>query len=141
MVRSNMANHVAEIPPADQPAVACTPNLSGAGRRLRKRIGIALIFVTVLLLIGLVSGGVPWRWRLWLGLPVALTTLSFLQVLRNTCVARAVDGTFEGDDFSRVRVSDVQAAASRRVAMTIGRDALLVGVAGGLLGAATALIR
>lgn len=78
-----------------------------------------------------------WSTRLWVGLPVGITLVSGLQVVRNTCVAHAAAGVFEHDDFRTTKVDEETAAASRRVAATIWRDAVLGAVAASLIGAAT----
>ena len=61
-------------------------------------------------------------------------------VRRNTCIARAAEGTFEHDDFSRTKAPDDDVAASRRVSATIRRDSALIGVAAGVVAALSALI-
>jgi hypothetical protein len=119
----------------------CKPNFSGPGRVRRHRAGWALAGTTLVLGVGFVLLHTPWYIRLVLFLPAAGATTSLLQVARNTCVHHAARGTFEHEDFSATKQSAGDAAASRRVARTILRDALLVGLAVATLGAATALVR
>jgi hypothetical protein len=122
------------------PALACRPNFSAAGRRRRRTIAVGLALSSVALLIaGVALGASAWA-RAAVGLPLGFAALVGLQVKRNTCVAHAAAGTFEHDDFSTSRVEAEQAAASRRVARSIYRDAALSGLAAGLLGYATALL-
>ena len=71
-------------------------------------------------------------------LPAGAALVSGLQVRRNTCVAHAATGVFENEDFSTTKVEEEFAAASRRVAATIWRDAILGMVVVALLSAATA---
>jgi hypothetical protein len=108
---------------------ACRANISGPGKRRRARFAAVLGVITLASLVGMVLGHVSWPWRLLIGLPAAAAVLSGLQVRRNTCVAHAAKGTFEHDDFSTTKVEEEFAAASRKVAATITRDALIAGVA------------
>ena len=103
----------------------CRPNFSGPGRERRKRVGIAALVVAAGLAVAAVALGWAWWARLFVALPVSVGTASLLQVTRNTCVAHAVAGTFEHQDFSTTKQSDADAAASRKVAKTITRDAML----------------
>jgi hypothetical protein len=124
--------------PTPSPAPACRPNFSGAGRRRRRSISIGLTLFGVALLAALILSGAPAWGRAVVALPFAFAAMVGLQVTRNTCVAHAAAGTFEHEDFSTSRVEVEQAAASRRVARTIYRDAVLAGLAAGALGYATA---
>jgi hypothetical protein len=119
---------------------ACRPNISGAGRRRRTQIGYLAVMISVLLFGLSLAMHAAWYWRALLCLPAALAAVSFLQVRRNTCIARAAEGMFEHDDFSRTKAPDEDVAASRRVASTIRRDAALIGLAVGVLAALTALV-
>ncbi|HET6148208.1 MAG TPA: hypothetical protein VFH68_11810 [Polyangia bacterium] len=96
--------------------------------------------ITLLLVGVFLAEGVSWYWRALTALPAGLAAVSFLQVRRNTCIARAAEGTFEHEDFSRTKAPDAEVAASRRVAAGIRRDSALIGVACGLLAALTALL-
>ena len=118
----------------------CKPNISGAGRRRRQRVGVIFVIVSLVLAAVLVALHVAWYIRLSLFFPVAAATVSLLQVRRNTCVAHAAKGTFEREDFSTTKQSEGDATASRRVAATIYRDAVLLGVAGAALAAATIFV-
>jgi len=128
-------------PPLENHAAyaVCRPNISGAGRRRRTRIGYAAVMVSFLLFGALLVSHAAWYWRALLCLPAGLAAVAFLQVRRNTCIARAAEGTFEHDDFSRTKAPDDEVAASRRVAATIRRDSALIAVACGVLAALTAL--
>lgn len=114
---------------------ACRPNISGPGRRRRTAVAVGLGVVALGLWVGLMVAGASWPWRLLVGLPAGVAVLSGLQVRRNTCVAHAAAGTFEHEDFSTTKVEAEFAAASRRVAATITRDGVLVGVAVAVLAA------
>lgn len=118
----------------------CRPNISGAGRRRRTRVGYLTVMLTLLLLGVFLATGVSWYWRALIGLPAAMAAVCFLQVRRNTCIARAAEGTFEHEDFSRTKAPDDEVAASRRVAAGIRRDSALIGLACGVLAALTALV-
>ncbi len=72
--------------------------------------------------------------------PAALSATCFLQAMRNTCVARAMEGTFEHDDFSKTPAPADEVAASRRVARTIQRDALVIGVVSAAIGYASTFV-
>ena len=106
---------------------ACRANISGPGRRRRTQFAVVLGVITAAGLVAMVLGHVSWPWRLVIGLPAAASVLSGLQVRRNTCVAHAAAGTFEHEDFSTTKVEAEFAAASRKVAATITRDAVLAG--------------
>jgi len=118
----------------------CRPNISGAGKRRRVRIGYLAVMVTLLLMGVFLAAGVSWYWRALIALPAGLAAVSFLQARRNTCIARAAEGTFEQEDFSRTRAPDDEVTASRRVAAGIRRDSALIGLACGVLAALTALV-
>ena len=137
-----MSPHADAHPPLEGQAVyaVCRPNISGAGWRRRTRIGYLAVMVTLLLLGVLLATGASWYWRALLGLPAGLAAVSLLQVRRNTCVARAAEGTFEHDDFSRTKAPDDDVAASRRVAAGIRRDSALIALAAAVLCALTTLV-
>ena len=117
----------------------CRPNFSAAGRARRLRVAQIGALITVGLLVALVVTDAGWPWRLLVGLPAGAALVSGLQVRRNTCVAHAATGVFENEDFTTTKVEEEFAAASRRVAATIWRDAVLGMIAVALLSAATAL--
>jgi hypothetical protein len=119
---------------------ACRANFSGAGRKRRRNIASALAVLSVNLLVMCVVFGLRWELRLLIAVPAMAAAISGLQVTRNTCVAHAATGTFEHEDFSTTRVDAALAAASRKVAKTIYRDGLLIGLAAGLLAAATTFV-
>ncbi len=121
-------------------AAACTPNISFSGRRRRKRVGQVGLAIAAALWLGFILTHAAWYWRLTLFLPIAGATISLLQVRRNTCIARAAEGVIEHEDFSTSPAPKDQLAASRRVAATIYRDAVLVGVAGAAVAALTAFV-
>jgi hypothetical protein len=124
----------------DGSAALCKPNFSGAGRTRRLRIGWALVAASLLVAVSMLVSSAPWYVRLVVFLPAAGAAVSLLQVSRHTCVAHAALGTFEHDDFTTTKQSSDDAAASRRVARTIYRDALLIGLSSALLAAASALL-
>jgi hypothetical protein len=118
----------------------CRPNFSAAGRRRRKRAAQIAGLIALIALGALIYFDAPWPWRLLVGLPAAGCFVSGLQVTRNTCVAHAATGSFENEDLSLTKADEEFAAASRRVAATIWRDALLGGVLVAALSAATAFV-
>lgn len=124
---------------AVQQGAMCRPNFSAAGRARRLRVAQIGALITVGLLVALVVTDAGWPWRLLVGLPAGAALVSGLQVRRNTCVAHAATGVFENEDFTTTKVEEEFAAASRRVAATIWRDAVLGMIAVALLSAATAL--
>lgn len=83
----------------------------------------------------------PWFWRALLAVPTALAAIGFLQARRGTCVSRAAEGTFEHEDFTKASAPDADAARSRGAARAIVRDTVLLGLLGGALAIATALVR
>ncbi len=103
----------------------CRPNFSAAGRRRRARVAQIGAVLAIATLVGLVWIDAAWPWRLLVGLPAGAAFVSGLQVRRNTCVAHAATGMFENEDLTTTKVDETFAAASRRVATTIWRDALL----------------
>jgi len=119
---------------------ACRPNISGAGRRRRLRIGYIATLVSLGLLALFIARGSAWYLRALVFVPAGLAAVSLLQVRRNTCIARAAEGTFEHDDFSRTPAPADDVAASRRVAAGIRRDSLLIALASAMLAAITAWV-
>lgn len=132
----------AQAQPSDPAAAyaACRPNISGAGRRRRLRVGYIAIVLSLALLALFIARGSAWYLRALVFLPAGLAAVSLLQVRRNTCIARAAEGTFEHEDFSRTPAPDDDVAASRRVAAGIRRDSLLIALACGILAAITAWV-
>ena len=123
-------------------APACKTNISPLGRRKRIHAGRIWLGVSVALLVALVVLRAPWYSGLAMFVPVTISAFGFLQARRSTCVLRAKQGTFENDDFSTVKAPDDEVAASRVVASTISRDAVLLGAGGVALAAvATVLFR
>jgi hypothetical protein len=118
----------------------CKPNISPAGRRLRQRSGFIFLAISVAGAAALVAAGASWYWRALVTVPAALSAICFLQAARNTCVARAAEGTFEHDDLSKTKAPDDEVAASRVVAAQIRRDTILIGLACGALAVASAFI-
>jgi len=118
----------------------CKPNISAAGRRRRTYVGYAGVAIGVALLAASIVLRWPFYLRATVFVPAALAARGFLQVSRNTCVARAAEGTFENDDFSTVKAPDDEVAASRKVAVGIKRDILLISLACAVLAAASAFV-
>jgi hypothetical protein len=118
----------------------CKPNISAAGRKRRMQMG----WITATIGVGLAAAAVAlhwhWYWRATLFFPAALAATGFLQATRNTCVAHAMKGTFEHDDFTATKAPDDEVAASRKVAKGIQRDALLIGLASAAFGALTSFL-
>jgi len=118
----------------------CKPNISAAGRKRRVMFG----WIAAAAAVGLAGLAIAlhWHWylRATLFFPAAMAAVGFLQARRNTCVARAMEGTFENDDFTTTKAPDDEVAASRAVAKTIKRDALLIGLASAAFGALTSLL-
>src|SRR3954467_14691032 len=132
----------AQAHPSDPAATyaACRPNISGAGRRRRLRIGYIATVVSLGLLALFIARGSAWYLRALIFVPAGLAAVSLLQVRRNTCVARAAEGTFEHEDFSRTPAPADDVAASRRVAAGVRRDSLLIALASAILAAITAWV-
>jgi hypothetical protein len=107
--------------------VACASNISPRGKQRRLRVGTAMAVVSVVIVALLAVLHVAWFWRAVVFLPVMASVSSLLQVSRNTCVARAREGTFEHDDMTTVKAADDDARRSRIVAATIVRDGIIVG--------------
>jgi hypothetical protein len=118
-----------------------TPNISPAGERRRRRFGIEWAGISVAALGAAVWFRAPWPVRALVVAPAAMAAIGFLQARRQTCVLRAREGKFEGEDFSTEKAPPAQVAASRQVATGIKRDALLIGLGAGALAASTALVR
>ncbi|HEX4461768.1 MAG TPA: hypothetical protein VIA18_27500 [Polyangia bacterium] len=119
---------------------ACRPNISPAGMRRRVRVGWASVVVGAIVFAGLVALHTKWYVRLAMFLPASLAAIGFLQASRKTCVARAGEGTFEHDDFSKTPAPDDDVRRSRAMAATINRDSLLIGVAAAVLAALSAAL-
>ena len=119
----------------------CAPNISAAGRRRRRRFGLQWAGISVAATGAGLIFQAPWTARAAVFFPAAISAIGYLQASRNTCVLRAREGTLEHDDFTTEPAPAVEVGASRRVARSIYRDAVLVGVAAAAIAAATALIR
>jgi hypothetical protein len=118
----------------------CKPNISGPGRVRRLRAGWVLAVVSLVWAAALIALHTSSTWRLSLFFPTQAAATTFFQVTRNTCVAHALQGTFEHADFSKTKVDEADAAASRRVAFTIYRDGILIGLICAALAAASAFL-
>jgi hypothetical protein len=119
---------------------SCKPNISASGRRMRTRFGYTWIAIGVVVLVVLIGLRAAWYWRALLLIPAGLAAIGLLQARRNTCVARAAEGTFEHEDLSKTKAPDADVAASRLVSAAIRRDTLLIALGCGVLAAATALV-
>ncbi len=118
-------------------ASACEPNISDAGVVRRLRLGWIGVALTLAFIVGAVATDLAWYWRLLAFVPAVVSASGFLQALRRTCIARAKEGTFEHDDFSKTAAVDEQVIASRKVAAGIRRDVTIIGIGCALLAAAT----
>lgn len=118
---------------------SCRPNISPAGVRRRVRFGLWNVAAGVVLVVALVALRAPWYAGLAAFVPGALAAVGLLQARRKTCVSRAAEGTFEHEDFSKTPAAEDEVRASRAVAATITRDAILVGLAAAAL--TTVLVR
>lgn len=105
----------------------CIPNISAAGRKRRTRVAVVALSIGVAGFAAAVATHQgPWV-RALAALPIAAAAITYLQVVRNTCVAHASAGTIEHDDFSTTPAPKEQNEASRRVASTIFRDGAIAG--------------
>lgn len=118
----------------------CKANISPRGRRLRLRAGYVGATVSAALLGAGVALHWPWYVRALAAAPAALSAFGFFQARRNTCVARADEGMFEHDDFSKTKADEADVAASRKVAKGIRRDVALVAGTVAVLAIGSALI-
>jgi hypothetical protein len=107
----------------------CRPNISPAGVRKRIRVGAVSAALTVAVSVSMTIARVRWYWCLVVFVPAALAAVGFLQAGRRTCVARAAEGTFEHDDFSKTPAPEDDVLRSREVATRINRDSILIGLA------------
>ena len=137
-----MRNHVGGRGILDNALMAayCKPNISAAGRKRRVIVGWVGAGLTALGLGAAVVLHVPWYLRALVALPALASASGFIQASRNTCMMRAADGTFEHDDFTATPAPADEVEASRKVSREIKRDVVLVGLAVGLLAAATAWV-
>lgn len=117
-------------------AATCTPNINARGRKLRTRMAWIATAVAATLLAFFTVRGAGLGLRLIDVLPAMVAAAGFLQVRRNTCVAHAATGMREGNA-GLEKADPNDAAASRRVALTIHRDIVLVGVAMALVDVAS----
>jgi hypothetical protein len=122
-------------------AAPFAPNISPAGERRRRRFGFEWAGISVAALGAAVWFRAPWLVRALVVVPATMAAVGLLQARRQTCILRAREGTFEGDDFSTVKAPAPQVPVSRRIAAGINRDAVLIGLGAGALAASTALIR
>jgi hypothetical protein len=119
---------------------ACKANIGAAGKKRRMQFGWVAAGFSVALVVAFAVFHVPWQWRSVVFLPSAMAATGFLQVMRNTCVAHAARGTIEHEDFSTTPAPPDELAASRRVAATIRRDAVLIGFAAAAVSVALAFV-
>jgi hypothetical protein len=119
---------------------SCEPNISHAGVVRRIRVGWIGVALTVAFIAGAMLTDIAWYWRLAAFVPAVVSASGFLQAQRRTCIARAKEGTFEHDDFSKTAAANEQVIASRAVAARIRRDVTLIGVVCALLAAATVFV-
>jgi hypothetical protein len=105
----------------------CRPNISKAGIRRRIGIGVVSTGLTLLLVASLFVARARWFWCLTVFAPAFAAAIGFLQAARKTCVARAAEGTFEHDDFSKTRAAEDDVVRSREVAAAIMRHSVLIG--------------
>jgi hypothetical protein len=110
-------------------ATDCRPNISRAGIRRRIAIGGVGSALTALLMASLVAARARWFWSVTVFVPAFVAAIGFLQAGRKTCVARAAEGTFEHDDFSKTPAPEGDVVRSREVAAGIMRHSVLIGVA------------
>jgi hypothetical protein len=119
--------------------LACRPNISPRGRRLRRGFGVVMAMIALGMLAAFIVWHVWWPVRALVFFPMQYAGYGFFQASRNTCLARAKEGMFEHDDMSKTPAPADEVEASRRVARGIGRDSALLGLAGALVGVASAL--
>ena len=118
---------------------ACKPNISSSGRKRRRAVGYVSIFLALMILGLVMVVHAPWYLAGLVFFPGAMAGFGFFQARRNTCVARAKEGTFENEDFSTVPAPEEEVIASRRVAAGIQRDAMLLGLGSAMVAIALAL--
>lgn len=121
-----------EQPSFISPAIA-PANIGLFGRRLRRRIGWALLAISV----GLAGWfllhrppSTPWPWRLLVFFPLTGAVISLLEARRSTCIARAATGTIEDESGGTTPAPACDLPATRRAAAHIVRDAVIIGVLG-----------
>jgi hypothetical protein len=107
---------------------------------MRRRFGWTMVGISAALLLAFAGLGVPWPWRALVFFPAAAAATGFLQVRRETCLLRSAEGSCELDDGATQPASEDDARASRAVARTIRRDAVLIGLAIAGLAITTALV-
>jgi hypothetical protein len=117
------------------------PNISDTGADRRRRAGNVFAGVWGAGVVASIALSLPSWARATLVVPAGLAALYLIQARRMTCVLRAGEGTFEGDDMSTTPAVPEAAAASRRVAAGIWRDTLLFATLGGAAAVATKLVR
>jgi hypothetical protein len=121
--------------------MACKPNFGAAGRRRRRVIFAVFAVISLGAAVLIVTTRAAWPLALLMFFPVSAATGAGLQLRRNTCVERARAGTSELEDFTTVPASPEDAAASRRVAATIRRDAIIAGALASVAAAVVAHLR
>lgn len=118
----------------------CKANIGAAGKRRRMQFGWIAAGLSVVCVVCFVAFHVPWQWRSLVFLPSAMAATGFLQAMRNTCIAHASRGTIEHEDFSTTPAPPDELAASRRVASSIRRDAVIIGLAASAISVALAFL-
>src|SRR3954470_5857036 len=121
-------------------APSCAPNISASGRRRRVRFGWQMVGICAALIVAIVAFHLRWPWAILLFVPAASAATGFLQVRRNTCVLRAKEGTFEHEDGRTTAAPEAEVRASRAVARTIQRDAVLIGLGASAVGALLSIV-
>jgi hypothetical protein len=113
--------------------VIASANIGLTGRRLRRRIGWVLLAVTVGLAGWLLlrrSPSTPWPWRLLVFFPLTGSLISLLEARRSTCIVRAAAGTIEDETGGTTPAPACDLPATRRAAVHIVRDAVIIGAVG-----------
>lgn len=120
----------------------CKPNISASGRRRRELLGVAGLIAAIAVGGALIAFHAAWYWRaIGVFVPTVVAAVGWLQARRFTCIARAREGTYEDDDGKTTKMAELDVRASRKVARTISRDVLLIGVLAAAMAAATAFLR
>jgi len=70
----------------------CIPNIGPRERQRRLIVGIVMFAIAALVAVGLILGGAPRAWRVFVLFPTWVGAIGVMQVKEKTCVALAARG-------------------------------------------------
>ena len=101
-------------------------NISAAGIRRRRNMGIAWGIVAIIGAVAAIATDAPSSWRLFLALPIAMSTVGFLQAYERTCVVLGAVNKRENADGTYSAMPDAECPGVRLQVKSIVLRVLLI---------------